>query len=216
MTQTKNVVAMVVLSAALAPALLSCGGNGALASCGKVAACGGDVVGNYTIAGACVNNSALNMDVGLDCPGATASASGISASGSASFNADLTYTMTQTLTASITENIPASCLTQNGLTLTCAQVDQLLQTLIQMEPGTFQSAHCSGSSSCTCSFVLAPQMMTESGTYVAAGTTLTLTASDGTTSGGSYCVEGNNLHLLSMDMTMPMGTITADTVLTKK
>jgi hypothetical protein len=207
---------MVVLSAALAPALLSCGGDGALASCGKVAACGGDVVGNYTIAGACVNNSALNMNVGLDCPGATALASGVSASGSASFNADLTYTMTQTLTASVTEMIPASCLTQNGLTLTCTQVDQLLQTLIQMEPGTFQSAHCSGNTSCTCSFVLAPQMMTESGTYVAAGTTLTLTASDGSSSSGSYCVQGNNLHLLSMDMTMPMGTITADTVLTKK
>ena len=44
MTQTKGLVAMVVLSLALMPIVSACGGGSG--SCGKVAPCGGDVVGN--------------------------------------------------------------------------------------------------------------------------------------------------------------------------
>ena len=81
---------MVVLSAALMPIASACGGGGG--SCAKVAPCGGDVTGNWTISGACFNAAALNMNIGMSCPGAAVNIRVFSVTGSASFNADLTYT----------------------------------------------------------------------------------------------------------------------------
>ena len=104
----------------------------------------------------------------------------------------------------------------SGVTLTCAQLDQSIQTVLTQSPGTYQSAHCSGSSSCTCTFVLAPQTTSETGTYTTSGTTITTTDSTGTSSSSSYCVQGNELHMLQVDMTMAMGKVQADIVLTKK
>ena len=215
MTQTKYMVATVVFSAALGLTMFSCGGGSG--SCGKVQPCGGDVVGNYSVSAACYDTAALNMmNVIADCPGATVNISGLSVSGSGSFNADMTYSVMETISASVSEAIPASCLMMSGITLTCAQLDQAIQTLLTQNPGTYQSAHCSGSSSCTCSFVLAAQTTTETGTYTTSGTTITTTDSTGTSSSSSYCVQGNELHMLQVDMTMAMGKVQADLVFTKK
>jgi hypothetical protein len=214
MTQAKKMLAMVVFSAALASLAPACGGSSG--SCGKVQPCGGDVVGDYNISAACINNAAINMNIGIDCPGATASAAGLSISGTASLNADLTYTRTQTISATVQMTIPPSCLTMDGITLTCAQLDQALQTLITDPTSPFQSARCAGSSSCSCSFVLRPETQSDSGTYLTAGTALTWTSSTGSVDADQYCVQGNELHLPELDMTMAMGTIQADTVLTKR
>jgi hypothetical protein len=213
MTQTKGLAAMVLFSLALTPMVSACGGSSG--SCGKVQPCGGDVVGNWRISGACLDSAALSMDIGMACPGATINISLVNVSGSASFNADLTYTVTQSASFTAQETIPASCLTSGGLTLTCAQLDQQLQQQIAMDPSTFQSARCSGSSSCTCTFTIAPQTSTDTGTYTTSGTTLSITSSDGSTSSNGYCVQGNEFHIVQFDMTMPMGKIQADTVLTK-
>ncbi len=214
MTPTKYAVATVVFSAALGLTMLSCGGSSG--SCGKVQPCGGNVVGSYSVSVACFDNAALTMEIMADCPGASINISGLNVSGNASFNADLTYSITETISASLSETIPASCLTMSGVTVTCAQLDQEIQSVVAQSPGTYQSAHCSGSSSCTCSFVLAPQATSETGTYATAGTTITTTDSTGTPSSTSYCVQGNELHMLTVDMTMPMGKVSADLVLTKK
>jgi hypothetical protein len=214
MTHPNNVVATVVLSAAFGLTMLSCGGGGG--SCGKVQPCGGNVVGTYNIGTACFDNAALTMEAGVDCPGASVSVSGLNVSGSGSFNADMTYSVTETISASLSETLPASCLTMNGVTFTCAQLDLAIQQLLLDQPGTYQSAHCSGSSSCTCSFVLAPQTTSETGTYTTAGTTITTTDSLGSVSSSPYCVQGNELHMLQVDMTMAMGKIQADLVFTKK
>jgi len=216
MTETKYRVATVLFSAALGLTMLSCGGGSG--SCGKVSPCGGNVVGNYNIGAACLDSAALNMDMNLipSCPGATVSISGLNVSGSASFNADMSYTVTETVSASASEAIPASCLTTNGVTVTCAQLDQAIQTLITQNPGTYQSGHCSGSGSCTCNFTTAPMAMTETGTYTTSGTTITTTDSTGTSSSSQYCVQGNELHIVQVDMTMAMGKIQADVVMTKK
>jgi hypothetical protein len=213
MTQTKGLVAMLLFSLALAPLVSACGSSG---SCGKVQPCGGDLVGDYNVSVACYNSAALNMDIGMECPGATITLSGVGVSGSASFNADLTYTMTTTVAISARETIPASCLMMNGITLTCAQLDQAIQQVIAMNPTVYQSARCAGSSSCTCTFTLAPMTQTEAGTYTTSGTTMTTTASGGTSSSDEYCVQGNELHIVQLDMTMPMGMIQADVVLTKR
>jgi len=208
MTQIKRGFLGVLFSMALT-AVSSCGGGSG--SCGKVAPCGGDVVGNYNITSACLTLSSMDMPL-EGCPGATVNASGIRVSGSASFNADMTYTLNETISASASETIPASCLTMNGITLTCQQLDQAIQQLVTENPGVFQSAHCAGASSCTCSFTLAPVTTNSSGTYTTSGTTLTLSGGGG----GEYCVQGNELHLISIDMTMPMATMNGDIVLTKK
>lgn len=214
MSQTKYTVVTVVFSAALGLTMLSCGGGSG--SCGKVQPCGGDVVGNYSIGAACFDNAALTMEIGMQCPGASVNISGLKVSGNGSFNADMTYSITETISASLSETIPASCLTMSGITVTCTQLDQEIQALLTQNPGTYQSAHCSGSSSCTCTFVLAPQTTSETGTYTTSGTTITTTDSTGSSSSSSYCVQGNELHMLSVDMTMAMGKVQADIVLTKK
>jgi hypothetical protein len=214
MTQTHSSVATVVISAALGLTMFSCGGGGG--SCGKVQPCGGNVVGNYSISGGCFDNAALSMQLGMQCPGATVNISGLNVSGNGSFNTDLTYSITETISASLSETIPTSCLTTGGVTVTCAQLDQEIQAVLIQSPGTYQSAHCAGSSACTCTFVLAPQTTSETGTYTTSGTTITTTDSTGSPSSGSYCVQGNELHMLQVDMTMAMGKIQADIVLTKK
>ena len=201
-------------SLALASILSSCGGGGG--SCGKVQPCGGDVVGTYNVSAACFDSAALSMQIGMDCPGASVSISGLKVSGTGSFNADLTYSINETISASLVETFPPSCLTMSGVTVTCAQLDQSIQALLIQNPGTYQSAHCSGSSSCSCTFVLASHTTSETGTYTTSGTTITTTDSTGTSSSTPYCAQGNELHMLQVDMTMAMGKVQADLVLTKK
>ena len=59
-------------------------------------------------------------------------------------------------------------------------------------------------------------MTSETGTYTTSGTNITTTDSAGSSSISAYCVQGNELHMLQVDMTMAMGKIQADLVLTKK
>jgi len=202
-----------VMSVASVLVLSGCGsGSG---SCGKVQPCGGDVVGNWTIAGSCANGASMSAG-STSCPTATGTAS-TNASGTLSFAQDGSYMANVTLSGVATINYPQSCLTMSGVTITCTQLDQALQLQIAMTPGVFQSAHCSGSGSCTCTLVLAPQTTNEMGTYTTAGTTL---AASGMLGGGPYCVQGNELHLISIDTTMPVGpmgqmVISSDIVATK-
>jgi hypothetical protein len=130
----------------------------------------------------------------------------------------MTYSVTETISsASITETIPTSCFTTSGVTPTCAQLDQSIQALVTQSPDTYQSAHCSGGSTCTCTFTLAPQTTSETGTYTTSGTTITTTTdSTGASSSSPYCVQGNEFHMLSVDMTMAMGKVQTDLVFTKK
>jgi hypothetical protein len=214
---------MVLFSIVAAPLLSTCGSSGG-GSCGKVAPCGGDIVGSWTITGACVNNGAVTMQIAQLLPGcttATGSVSNVHATGSASFNTDMTYTLTETLSASGQATIPPSCLQVSGFSITCADADLLLQQVIVTMPTGIQSAHCSGSSSCVCDFTLSPTTTNETGTYTTTGTTLATTADTGTVNSIDYCVQKNALHMVAVDTTMPMGpmgqvNIDADTVFKKQ
>lgn len=212
----------ILIATSLAPMLSACSSSGG--SCGKVQPCGGDIVGDYTMTGACVNNGSIAMQIAQflpTCPQLTANVSNIQLTGTESFNADMTYSADEVLTASGQATIPPSCLQVNGITLTCAQADQLIQGLIASSPGQLQSAHCAGTTTCVCGFVLAPMPLTQTGTYTTSGTTITMTASDGTYAANQYCVKGNQLHLITVNTTMPMGpmgqvNIDTDTVETRK
>jgi hypothetical protein len=214
MTEANKRMVLVGFCAALAPLVSACGSSSG--SCGKVQPCGGDVVGDWNISAACVDNAVANMELPFECPGAMVRVTGLNVSGTATFTAGLTYTRTQTMSGSVQMTFAPSCLAMEGITPTCAQIDAILQLQLAQQPGTFQSASCSGSATCTCSFTTVPETQSDSGTYVTSGNTLTLTSSAGAVDADQYCVQGNELHIPEVDMTMAMGTIQADTVLTRR
>jgi Na+-transporting NADH:ubiquinone oxidoreductase subunit NqrF len=132
----------------------------------------------------------------------------------------MTYTLTETLSASGHATVPPTCLQTAGITLTCDQVDQLLQALIAANSIPVKSAHCAGSGSCECDVTLAPTTTNEMGTYATSGTTLTTTSSTSAVNSIGYCVQKNELHMPAIDVTMPtdaMGNpnISSDTVFRK-
>lgn len=202
-----------VLCAALAS---SCGGgSGGVASCGKVSPCGGDPVGAWKFSGQCTNEiSAFDNEF---CPTATASLSGVSASGTATFSADSSYTVNLTQSATVNMTIPASCLSQGGITLTCAQLQQSIQAAIADDPDSpIASVSCSGVGGCSCSMRMS-STNSETGTWAVEGTTLSLSGGDG----GDFCVKDKELHLITVDTTMTMGMmgqakITSDIVAVKQ
>jgi hypothetical protein len=173
--------------------LSSCGGGGGGGStCSNAAACGGSIVGSWKITSSCVTVDTSSMVPDMDCPSATGMAEGFKVTGSVSYAADLTYTSNTTVSGTVVVTLPASCLMQQGITLSCAQLQQGLQAAAT--DAGFSSATCTGSSGCTCKLALAPQASTTSGTYTttAAGL-LTETETGGDASQSDYCVKGTAL-----------------------
>src|SRR5262249_31101897 len=133
-------------------------------TCGKVTACGGNVVGDWNVVDACLTFSGTSP-LGDICPSATVDAGGLDASGTVSYRSDMTYSAMLTLSGSISINLPASCLTINNVTLTRAQLDQALkQQLIDNPSPDIQAVSCQGSGSCSCAFQMTPQTTTANGT----------------------------------------------------
>jgi hypothetical protein len=214
-------VASSSLSLVALTVLAGCDGDGAGGSCGKVEPCGGEVVGDWKVGVACLNRASLMGAVptalATVCAAATLGDVAVQTSGSLSFTADMTYTASLTLDASVKVNIPASCL--GGLS--CALANVAVQAALAQDPEpTIKSVTCAGTASCVCTVVSQPQVTDETGTYAKTGTVLTLTSSAAVTDVGDYCVQGKELHLVSLDRSMnlgPMGqaTITEDIVATK-
>jgi hypothetical protein len=201
-----------IIMGVAATGLAGCGsGSGGRASCGKVAACGGDIVADWTIVDACLTASGMAL-FGDFCPAAHVDATGLTASGMAAYRADMTFSANITLAGSIALVLPGECLTMGGVTATCAQLDQGFQNELAMNPDpTIQSISCTGSGSCRCTIQMAPRTGTGSGTYSTAGTNL---IENGAVS-GHYCVQGDELHLLTASMDMGTFVLTGDIVLTK-
>ena len=188
----------------------SCGSSDG-GSCGTVAACGGDIVADWTIVDACLSASGSAV-FGDFCPTATIDGSGIKASGTAAYRADGTFDASITMSGSVAFSLPPSCLTTSGITLTCAQLDQAVKQEQMMDPDpSIQSISCAGTSSCRCTVQMAPQTSVGTGTYSTSGTAV---IENGVES-GSYCVKGNELHLLTSSMAMGSFALTGDVVLTK-
>jgi hypothetical protein len=146
--------------------------------------------------------------VNQQCPSATASAAGLKVTGTVSYNADLTYTFMSTISGSTSVTLPASCLSSQGVTVSCDQLTQAFMTLAQQGSSGFKSASCSSAGSgCTCNVVLNDQTTSESGTYAttAAGI-LTETPANGTASQSDYCVKGSTLTV-SPSQSVNMGAM---------
>ncbi len=181
-----------------------CGSSGG--TCSNAAACGGSVVGTWTITSSCVSASASMTN--SQCPGESGT-SNLHVSGTITYNADGTYTSNATASGSITVTVPASCLTSNGVTVTCAQLNQQAQA----NPTAGVTVNCTGTSSCNCVETIAAQTSTETGTYVTttAGV-LTQTPSGGTASQDDYCVKGTTMTLSPHAGSTMMGTVESGTI----
>jgi hypothetical protein len=193
-----------------------CGGDDD--SCG-IKPCGGTIAaGRYRIASTCVAFTEPLKVEGCEA-GFTINAHGLKYDGTLTFNVDKSYEASTTVSGTFTEQIPASCLASNGITVSCAQLSQLV---LNNSSDSFSAVSCSGTTSCTCRFTLKPQgPNTVTGTYAENGTNLVLTGPDGSSS-NPYCATATQVSLQSAtmpgdmmpDMDMPNGVFSM--VLTKE
>jgi hypothetical protein len=199
------------LIAGLGALIAACGdSNGA--SCSDVAACGGNVVGDWKITrsclGAATGNAAMASGLSSSCPSARTGDTNVMMSGSVSYRADMTFSQTTTVSGSVSVVLPASCLTQRGTTVTCDQINQLFKSTLASggSAGTsgLPDISCSsaGAGSCSCTTSIPSQTSTTSGTYATNGSVLTQNGSS-----DDYCVQGNKLYLRPHQGTSMMSTM---------
>jgi hypothetical protein len=188
----------------------SCGSSGG--TCGNTSPCGGDVTGAWTISSTCISASASSNMTNTFCPSASTGSSQIHATGNMTFRSDMTYTTSTTISGTVNVTIPASCLNQNGIQLTCAQLTQAFK-----QDPMLANSSCAGGTTCVCNIAIPSQTQTESGMYTttAAGT-LTFMPTTGTGESDDYCVKGNTLYLSpSAGSTMMGQSVTGTIVLSK-
>ena len=189
------------MAACLVATGCSSSGSSSTSNCGKVAACGGNVVGTWKIIDACTTSSTPTMP-NTSCPGETLQVTGFQASGTLTINTDMTYTTSTSTTASLQLVEPVSCL-MGG---TCSQ---LSMSLSSSDGGTSGSCTTSGAN-CNCTGTFGGGATTEMGAYTVSGTTITTTPANGTSTTNSYCVQGTMLHIISLPMGMGTSGLTAN------
>jgi hypothetical protein len=131
--------------------------------------------------------------------------------GNFDFRADLTYSANATQIGTVITTLPASCLMQSGVTLSCAQLDDGLQA--RLADSSYSSATCavSAGNGCACTLVMLPQASSASGTYTTTGAgVLTQAPAGGSTESSNYCVKGSTLTVspAASDMSGVAGSIT--------
>jgi len=151
------------------------------------------VVGSWSLLGGCENIPEVNAELQLSCPGSEIRGFGLSFTGQLTFNADSTYTASNWhQAASATEIIPVSCV---GLS-TCSSLNMTAN-----DQTSRTSISCSGTATCNCRIAATTAISSDVGTFTAYGTTLTMSGPQ--TSGDfSYCVQGDQLHLLGLGSTL--------------
>jgi hypothetical protein len=191
------------------------GGVGSQGACGTVQPCGGAIVGTWKASAACILDASLfgADDIKQTCATAKLEASSFSITGTSTFKTDKTYANVGTFTLGLKLTLPLTCF---GVGKDCAGLQAVYE-----QQGVFVNPTCSVmANACVCSLVTTEDTG-DSGTYATSGTTVTTTGTDGTPSDDAYCVAGNELHSIDIDMTMPMGPmgmakIRADLVFTKQ
>jgi hypothetical protein len=173
--------------------------------CGTVSACGGDIVGTWTIVAACSSGSTSETG----CPGLSSHLNSLTGRGTIAFNADMTYSASLDISESLTIVFPAACVPAS------ASCDDLAQSLITSTQAATVSGGCSPSNhGCACSVDLQVRPNDSMGTYSVSGSALTTTPSstgaDISILGDGFCVRGSTLHLISGgDATTPRSEVIA-------
>lgn len=162
------------------------------ASCLQAPPCGGDLVGTWRLLGGCVNGADLTASASANCP-ARSVAGTVDISGTATFGADLSYSFEAAQTITFFESIPLSCTTFAS----CSE----LQADRAMSSATLVTT-CTGTTTCDCISTTSVPNTAVTGTYTTSGTNVVLTASTSTDpKTDAYCVQGNTLHLMSLNPT---------------
>jgi hypothetical protein len=155
-----------------------------------MSACGGDIKGDWNVVAACIDQDALNSQAMQVCDTATLKILSPKVSGSISYKADGTFVQAPSMAEGTSEFVlPASCLKQGAVTITCQQVQD------ELNKGTTVMSKCTSSNGgckCTADVVESSQ---STGTYTVSEHTVTLT--DGTdTQVQDYCIVGSKLYML--------------------
>jgi hypothetical protein len=202
-TRRNSIPAAATLALALTGA--ACGGSGASAppNCLQALPCGGDVVGTWSFLGGCLDAAAQTAQLEEFCPGSRVNGYGLAISGTLTFSANFTYstsTWTQTFASSLTTM--ASCL---GFP-TCADASQAIDESSPVMTRQ-QVTTCTGTTTCSCYTSGTATLSPDAGTWRTAGTTLDMLGASSMIT--DYCVEGDRLHLLTVDAS---GALLADLV----
>ncbi|WP_437647614.1 hypothetical protein [Sorangium sp. So ce362] len=195
--KSKSRTCSILLVASLL-SLSACGDDGGSSegggACGEVAACGGDPTGSWTIEETCIDPSMLAELTG-SCD-AEVDVSGLEMVGTAEFRSDSTYATTSTVQGPMKIVFPPSCLTTEGVTVTCAQLDTFLQQLLTEGDAPFASASCAAAGEgCACTLIMEETTTTGAGTWSAWGASLTVEADGEAPEEVPFCVEGSSLTM---------------------
>jgi hypothetical protein len=194
------------------------GGGRPIASCDNVTACGGDVVGTYTVTSSCLTLSGVVdlSDSGLGCRAVPTTGS-LNVTGTLSASAaGMTISDDTTTSGDATVEMQPECANTSALVVQCASLGRPLEALLG-----YASVACVDSESawCTCSvtFNQAGGMGSISTSPITSGSYTTLdnvlTVSDGSSETEYwYCSTGSTL-MLSLKSVGKTGTVTGTIVL---
>ncbi|HET7545677.1 MAG TPA: arabinofuranosidase catalytic domain-containing protein [Polyangiaceae bacterium] len=189
----------------------SSGGTGSGTTCNPagVTACGGSLVGTWTVASSCISVSGAvdaQKQFGLSCPTGQLTAS-LSVSGTFSTKADGSFVDGTTTTGPAQLTLPAECLFLSGTTTTCERIGQVIQgyTGLKCVDAAGGGCSCSGTLNQQGSMGVPTQAPNADGFLMTADNTATITQDN---SQYSYCVSGSTLTVTPKS-TLPVigGTI---------
>jgi hypothetical protein len=156
-----------------------------------MSACGGDIKGDWNVVAACVDQDALDSQAMQVCDTATLKILSPKVSGSISYKADGTFVQAPSVAEGSSEFVlPASCLKQGAVTITCQQIEDEFNKDATSPHTTCTSSN--GGCKCTANRIL---MSMSTGTYTVSGHSVTLT--DGKdTQVQDFCIVGSKLYML--------------------
>jgi hypothetical protein len=195
------------------------GGSGGGGACTDVTACGGDVVGIWTVSSSCLTVGG-NVDMqagGLACPTAAVTGS-LQVTGTLTLNSDGTYSDNTHTSGTEVLDVPAECKELSGTTFECDRLGGPLQGLGYSVANCVDAASGGG---CTCTatvdqdggIAVVSTGAPTSGNYTTASNAITI-------SGGqvdhaySYCVSTATLTVTPQGAGWA-GTVTGSVVLQK-
>jgi hypothetical protein len=188
----------------------SSGSGGTGASCSSIAACGGDVVGEWTVTSSCLEVSGeLDLSlIGLGCMSAPVTGL-LQVAGTWTANSNGTYSDDTITSGEEQIELSATCLSISGTIVRCEQLGPAIQML------GYSSATCTpdASGGCACnaqveqsgSMGAVVMFPSTSGDYVTSGNVLT-TSNFETVTQYSYCASATELSV--KPLSNAMGTLT--------
>jgi hypothetical protein len=185
------IIVFATLAAACGGSSSSSSPGGGNTTCTPGSNCGGDIVGRWNMTSPCIIMTG-QVPFGTCAQPATMRMTDVQATGYTEYRSDGTYTGSATISGTMLYDFPAVCLTVQGITITCAQLNQAMQA--QPADAGMQAITCydGAAGGCTCSAAMAPTTSGGAGTYTTANGVLTETF-NGSTTQSTYCVEGTKL-----------------------